>query len=407
MISALAMAMGSYAQSSSSSSSSSKDDVCSENLTAASQADLDSIAGCKTFKGDITLAAPITSAAINGVQVIEGSLIATNLTTLASIAAPQLAEIGDKLDLRILESLTAASFPSLNKVGDINLITMNKIDGIDFSTGVSKANSLIISDTSLKTIKGLDFESLQLLNINNNKYLTAMDFSLKSVNELDISSTANNVEINLPFLTSAHNITFRDAKTINIANVSQVNSTLAFVNTSVSSISLPKLSAIDGSLAIVSNPSLTNISFPQLTEIGGGFQIANNSKLEEVSGFPKLETVGGAIEFMGAFEEANIPKLGTVRGGVVVESNSENFNCSSWNELNDDNGIRGDSYQCKGASISTSVAIDTATQPAQSSGSRATSEATTSTSKGAAGQLILAESTSLFGAALLFLVSLI
>lgn len=398
MISTLAMVMKAFAQSS--------NDVCEKDLTASSQADLDKISGCETFKGDIILSSPIASAVLNGVEKIEGSFTANNITTLSSIAAPQLTEIENNLDLRILESLTSASFPALTTVGNINFITMNKIDGIDFAAGVSKASSVIISDTSLKTLKGLDFENLQLLNINNNKYLTAMDFSLKSVNELDISSTANNVEINLPFLTTAHNMTFRDAKTINIANVSQVNSTLSFVNTSVSSISVPKLSSIEGSLAIVSNHDLTNVSFPKLTQIGGGFQVANNSKLEKLSGFPELETVGGAIEFIGSFEDADLPKLDTVRGGVVVESNSEDFNCSSWNELNDDNGIRGDSYQCKGASISTSVAIDTATQPARTSGAESTDEATSTSSAGAA-QLVGVESTSVFGAVLLFLVSMI
>ncbi|VVT56827.1 uncharacterized protein SAPINGB_P005314 [Magnusiomyces paraingens] len=428
-LASLAMASSAYGQSTvssaSSASSASKTStasaaasssalaVCSSTLTASSQADLDTISSCSTFKGDIILASPITAAAINGVQAITGSLSVVNITTLTSLSAPQLGNVSDTVDLRILEALTEVNFPSLTQASTLNLVTMNKISTINFAAGVSSLDTLVVSDTSLTSISGVNPTKLTTLNINNNKYLTALNFSLTYVYELDISSTANSVSINLPKLTSAHNATFRDASSINIANVSLVNSTLSFVNTTVKNIQLPKLTDIEGSLAIVSNSQLTNISFPLLTVIGGGFQIANNSKLASFSGFPLLETVGGAIDFVGDFDNATLPELSTVRGGVTVDSSSEDFNCSSWNALQSANGIRGDSYVCKAATVSTSVAIaSTATASSNSKTSSAASATATgesssssSSKNGAVGSYGL--ESSLFGAIALFVLQFI
>lgn len=155
-----------------------------------------------------------------------------------------------------------------------------------------------------------------------------------------------------------------------------------------------------------------------MTEIGGGFQIANNTKLASLSGFPLLESVGGAVDFVGSFDNATLPKLDTVRGGVTVDSDSEEFNCSSWNGLQKDNGIRGDSYECKGASVSTSVAITTTVSgTGKSSASSATatgasasgSSHSTSSSSGAAVAVAASsviESTTLLGAVAVFIFSL-
>lgn len=384
------------------------DDVCSKTLTAASQSDLDSISGCSIFNGDIILAAPIDSAVINGVKSVQGSITVQNITTLSSIAAPNLANISDTLRLEILQSLSSASFPALTSVKNLDLITLNKLDKINFAAGVNSIDTLIVSDTTLTTLAGIAPTDLSLLNINNNRYLTSIQFALRSVDELDISSTANALDLQFPYLTTVHNMTIRDAKTVNIYNITSINSTLSFVNTSISTINLPKVKEIGGSLALVSNSQLTNISFPILESIGGGFQIANNSKLASLSGFPALTSVGGAIQFIGDFDSATLPKLDTVRGGVIVDSNSDNFNCSSWNALQQNNGVRGDSYQCKAKSSSTSIAITATSGSHSGSASAATATATDkpSSSKNVAMNYAV-ESSSLLGAFAVFVLQFI
>lgn len=365
-------------------------DVCSSTLTASSQADLNKISSCTTFKGDIILAAPIETANINGVQSIQGSLIARNITTLQTLNAPSLTNISDGLTLNILESLTSLSMPLLEDVGEISFVTLNALNRLSFSKGISKAKSLVVSDTTLTSLQGINLKTVDTLNINNNRFLNNLNFDLQYVSEiLDFSSTANKVAISFPVLQWANNITIRDATSVSLPNVSTINSTLSFTNNSVETISLPKLKEVGGSLALVSNSQLTKVSFPKLHEIGGAFQVANNTNLISIMGFPNLTSVGGAIDFIGDFEEAEVPDLSVVRGGVNIDSSSDNFNCSSWNSAQEDSVIRGDSYQCKGGVISTSVALSahatgTGTGRNNAGGSAASATATGSGSAAAA-----------------------
>lgn len=373
LISPIAFASLAVAQSSS--------DICRETLTASSQSDLDSIASCSRFEGDIILSSPIESANIKGVTSISGSLIARNITTLQSLSAPALRNISESLSLEILRSLSSVSLPRLVDVGDISLATLNSLNGITLEDGIKTARSLVISDTTIKSIEGFNLRTVDTLNINNNRYLNTLNFNLESVsNILDLSSTGSNVQISFPYLAWANNITIRDTNSVSFPNVTKINSTLSFTNNTVQKISLPKLKEVGGSLAIVSNSQLTNVSFPTLQSIGGAFQIANNTKLPSILGFPVLSSIGGAIDFIGDFDNATIPELSVVRGGVYIESNSDEFNCSSWNQAQKDSVIRGDSYQCKGASVSTSVAItETATGTVRRSSAAAS--ATSSESK--------------------------
>lgn len=132
----------------------------------------------------------------------------------------------------------------------------------------------------------------------------------------------------------------------------------------------------------MSNSQLTNISFPKLSSIGGGFQIANNTKLLSILGFPNLTSIGGAIDFIGEFDNATLPELTVVKGGVYIESDSDEFNCSSWNSAQQDSVIRGDSYQCKGASVSTSVSLTASESSTKTSGSSSGASAASATTTG-------------------------
>ncbi|KAF5101897.1 hypothetical protein D0Z03_000516 [Geotrichum reessii] len=394
----LAVAAGASAASSSSSN------ICSSSLTVSSQSDLDGIASCSLFKGDIVFEGNLGTALIKGIQSIDGDLIVKNITTLSAITATDLVNITGAFTLEILQSLSTVSFPKLKSAGDITFVTLNALETFQLDSGITTAKSLIISDTTIKSLAGISLITVDTLNINNNKFLTTLNFNLQSVsNILEFSSTGSNVELTFPYLKWANNMTFRDVSSISLPNVTAINSTLSFTNNSFTSLSVPKLSKIGGSLAVISNNKLTNASFPKLETIGGGFEVANNTKLESILGFPLVKSVGGAIKFLGSFDNATAPSLEIVQGGVSVESDSELFNCSAWNDAQKAGVVRGDSYQCKGASISTSVAISSgsfSTATGKSS-SRATVEASTTSSSSGAGYIVEASS---FGAiaALLF-----
>lgn len=202
-------------------------------------------------------------------------------------------------ELIILDTFSA---PSLNEVGSIDWQTLPALQSI--TAKITKAQDVSISDTNLLSLDGINLESANRFEINNNKFLRSVNVQLVNITDiLSIEFNKPGVEAIFPNLERARNITFRDAGIIELPSLEIVENSISFVNNSIESLSLPNLTEVGESIAWVSNSQLTNISAPVLEDVGGAFQIANNTKLEELDGFPKLKQVGGAIDCAGTFKE--------------------------------------------------------------------------------------------------------
>ncbi|KAG5361413.1 Cell wall protein [Yarrowia sp. C11] len=407
------------AQSSTSSASNSKQSGCSDDVKVESQADLDKIAGCKKLDGTIEITGEAGVLSIEGIEEITGSLIANNLSSLNSLTAPKLTSVGKDLDLQVLNGLSTLSFPALQAVGNLKWITLPNLDVMQLNQGVNNATSVVISDTSIKELMGINVVDVGEVNINNNRYLKQIALGLQHVTEsLQISDNAPGLEAQFDSLQWAANISFRGVSRADLPNLTYVNNSIGYVNNTIKNISLPQLTKVGGGIFFVSNSELTDLKVPQLEEIGGGLQVANNTKLRKVDGFPKVKSVAGAIEMLGNFSEATLPKLNQVKGGVDVESNDSGFNCSSWNDAHSNGDIQGDSYQCSAKESHTSVAITatsggSSSSPTGSSGSSGSSSgssaasSSTKDSKNSANTLRGAEIVAGFGAGAAILIHLL
>jgi hypothetical protein len=359
---------------------------------------LDKFSGCQALQGDLVISGSLGAAALNTVQVIYGSLTIFNATSLSSFSAGSLTTVTKELSLSGLTILSTLNFPLLTTVGAVNFVTLPALSTINLNSGISKMNSLYISDTSLETLDGFDVTTLDTFNVNNNKNLASIDSQLQNVNTaLEVSYNSGEVEVTFDKLEWANNITFRDVASISLSKLAAVNASLGFINNTITDIVISSLTEIGGSLSIDSNNDLETIDLSNLTKIGGGFVIANNSALDVISGFDDLETVAGAIIFEGNFTNASLPSLKKVSGGVSIESDGK-LNCDSFNALAKKGAIQGDSYVCKGASTSTSIA-GSSTSAASSTGSSSASSATatassshSSSSKAAAGSVTVGAS---------------
>lgn len=370
---AVIVALVSAQSSATTSASSSKQSGCSQDIQVESQSDLDKVNGCKKLDGSIEITGSAGVLSINGIEEISGSLTAKNLSTLNSLTAPVLTSVGKDLDLEVLNGLTTLSFPALQAVGNLKWITMPNLDVMQLNQGVNNATSVIISDTSIRELSGINVQEVGEVNINNNRFLKNIALGLKHVTEsLQISDNAPGLEAEFLQLQWARNISFRGVSKADMPNLTHVNSSIGYVNNTISNISLPQLTTVGGGIFFVSNSELTSLSVPKLKNIGGGFQVANNTKLRRVDGFPKVESVAGAIEMLGNFSEATLPSLNQVKGGVDVESNDSGFNCTSWNDAHSNGDIQGDSYQCSAKESQTSVAIGSATSLSGSASASAT-----------------------------------
>ncbi|KAK9317630.1 hypothetical protein V1524DRAFT_196422 [Lipomyces starkeyi] len=381
--------------------------VCNEtSITATAQSDLDNLSGCTTFGGDIILAPTLTTATINGIQTISGNLVCNNNTQITSISAPSLRTIGGTFQLTQLTILNTLSFPRLSSIGVIDWVTLPAVSDLSFTTGVTSCQDVTISDTDLSSLTGINLTTVSKLDINNNNNLNDIEMGLtEATYQVDISFNGKTA-VSFPYLQWAYNLTFQDVSSVNTPVLSVVNASYLLISNVFNSFSAPNLTTVGG-LSIDENMSLTNISFPKLTTIGGsGLQVSNNTKLSTIVGFPNLTTVNGAIVLEGNFTNATFPSLTLVRGAVNIDSNDD-FDCSSFNSLNSQGGIRGNDYKCAAASTTTSVALSatatlsSATGVSVTTGSGTSSASSVATSKSAASPNLVVSSTGFTLSALL------
>ncbi|EDO16660.1 hypothetical protein Kpol_1052p7 [Vanderwaltozyma polyspora DSM 70294] len=339
--------------------------------TFTAQTDFDKISTCENVVGNISVTGDLGSAALSNVKNLYGSLTIFNATSLSLFSADSLEMITGTLSLRQLTILTSASFGSLAYVDSINLVTLPAID--NFASALKNANIIYISDTTLANIDGFStLDSVQSFNVNNNRQLTSVASSLRTVSEaLEFSSNGNNATVVFDNLVWANNITLRDVSSASFATLKTVNASLGFINNSLPIVNLTQLGNVGASLSFVSNDQLSTVNCKNLTTIGGGFVIANNTELQTIDGFKKLSTVGGAIDIEGNFSSLDLGSLRNVRGGATFDTSASNFSCSSLNQLQSNGNIQGD-FSCKAATTTSSSSSMSSTSSSGSSRSSST-----------------------------------
>ncbi|KAK9463452.1 uncharacterized protein V1516DRAFT_661583 [Lipomyces oligophaga] len=367
VLSVLALAASVYAQTSCNATS----------LTAFTQADLDKISSCEVFSGNIILSPPTTgvSFSINGVQEIGGSLTCTSNANLTSLSAASLETIDGTFDLTEVTQLGTLNFPRLATVGAINWVTLPSIQSLTFTTGVTNCQDILISDTSLSTLDGISLTQVARLEVNNCLDLDEISMPLQYVTDAVDISYNGATNVTFPSLVWANNLTFQDVSSISTPKLSTVNASYIIISNTMKSFVSKNLTSVGG-LSVSKNDALTSLSFPNLETIGtAGLEISNNTKLVDISGFPKLTSVSGAIVLAGDFDNATFPDLDLVRGAVTIESTGD-FDCSDFDDMKENREIRGNDYVCSAASTSTSASL-TASATESGSSSEVTSDATT------------------------------
>jgi hypothetical protein len=228
-----------------------------------------------------------------------------NATQLTSISADQLNAIGGNFELTRLTILSGLQFGSLQNVNSIKWISLPALQSLNFGQGVRRANNVEISDTALTSLDGIELEAVSTMNINNNRYMTKVDVNaLANVTRgLTFAANSADLEISLPNLEAAANLSFIRVSDVSMPSLSEVGGAIGFYLASFEEFSAPNLTRTGNDVAFVSCDKLSNLSFPQLTTIGGGFLVANNSELEVVDQFPKLKTIAGALDFAGVFDK--------------------------------------------------------------------------------------------------------
>jgi hypothetical protein len=272
------------------------------------------------------------------------------LTTLGSTT---LESVGGSFTLGNLTKLSNLPFSVLTEVKEINWVTLPVLDVIGFTGNITTAEKVLIGNTFLSSLAGINLNEVDELEISNNNRLTSFVSNLGNVTKsLIIGTNGRNLQVSFPRLTWAFSMTFRNISAVSLPSLTTVNGTLGFYGNFLEGISAPKLVSVGqfntgaGGLAFVANSRLTQIDMPVLKTVGGAAQIANNTALETID-FPALESVGGAVDYSGTFGTPKLPKLKDVRGGFNLQS-TEIVDCTAFASLRASSGIQG-VFKCAGA----------------------------------------------------------
>jgi hypothetical protein len=284
--------------------------------TISASADATALASCTTYSGSVAiptgLAVPKDSDGLQVLKVdnirrITGNLTVTDIGELSSLTFGSLQSV-DGFELGALQRLVTLSFPQLGTVDALNFTALPSLQTLDFgNTGITKARSILITNTGLTTLTGIqNLEEVDLFNVNNNQALKNISLQVTSIkNSLNVEANdefVSGLSTSFPLLETAQNMTFRNCSQILMPALKNVTDELGFYGNTFTNFSAPKLTTAGG-IIFVDNTELINITLPSLERINGAYQIANNTKLSIIDGFQKLSVITGTLDFSGNFTE--------------------------------------------------------------------------------------------------------
>ncbi|KAF0323976.1 hypothetical protein K4K61_006088 [Colletotrichum sp. SAR11_59] len=324
--------------------------ICSSATVTVTDAAMATNIPCTTIQGSVKISETISgNIDINGPKTIKGDLIVTNATNLVGLSSSSLATIEGSFTMQGLTLLSDLRFTQLATVGSISWITLPALGSLVFGTaGVTKVNNIVISDTFLKSLDGLNVASVDELHINNNKNLVSYSNQLANATKtIEINSNGADLGITLPNLIWANEIIIADAAKVEMPSLEVVNSSIKFDKNTFTEFIAPNLTQCsDGDVSFINNVELANLSLPLLTKTGGGLTIQNNTLLQKIDGLPKLEQIGGAVLLRGNFSEVSIPALDDVKGAFDLQSTGDiDTSCDVFNKM-EGKQIQGE-YTCR------------------------------------------------------------
>ncbi|KAK6200246.1 3-prime end of extracellular mutant protein [Scheffersomyces amazonensis] len=355
-------------------------------FTATNSAQVAQVSACATAVGDITIQGTAFGGIdLTGVQAIYGNLTVQNATLAVTLNAPTLQIVSGTLELIANTILATVNFAQLTTVDTLHYNALPALEETGLTTGLTSANSVIIEDTGLTSLQGINVYKLATFNVNNNGDIESIDSGLESVTSLlSISYNAEKVDVVLDKLTSVNNLNLQQVNSFSAPNLTSINGSLSVASTSLDTIELTELKSIGNSLTISKNDDLDQLDFPVLSSVGGALQISDNPLLESFQGFPNLTQIGGSVNINGTFNNGTFPALTKVAGGFTLKTDGE-LSCSEFQQLNQNGDIKGDKYYCSGAggasSSSSHKSGNSDSGSSTASGSSASGSSTSSSTK--------------------------
>lgn len=296
------------------------------------------LASCRTVRGSVVITRDAgAEVVISGPSQITGDLKVEDNDVIKSLSSNDLTIIGGSFLMDNVTQLSALNLPSLTRVKSLSWTTLNALDIPAIGPpGIVEAEDVLIQDTFLSSLAGIDVASLRTMKLVSNRRLSTFTTQLGNVSdELIISANGLELEVSMPNLKWIANMTIANVTQFSVPSLHTVNGSARFDFNFFGTFNAPNLTSTkSGDISFVGNSNLNNISIPLLTSIGGGLLIANNTNLADLDGFPKLKQVGGAIKLRGSFKELAFPALNDVKGAFDTSSTEDiSTSCEAFKKL--------------------------------------------------------------------------
>ena len=228
---------------------------------------------------------------------------------LQTVSGSLLTLIGENFTMGNVTQLSRLSFPALSQVGAINFTGTSSLQLLDFGDpGIQRVSSVLVTNTQLRSLAGLDFIDVDTVNINNNPYLSDINLHTNTINVgIDIGAndvTGSGTNVTMPNLTSAATIIFRNITSLSLPYLKSTNN-FTLAGNEIVNLVCPQLSQIGqsggGGFSVIDNPLLKSIQMLDLTQSDGLLSVTNNTILQTLSGFQNLSDIDGDAVFNGNF----------------------------------------------------------------------------------------------------------
>ncbi|ORY18191.1 hypothetical protein BCR34DRAFT_457742, partial [Clohesyomyces aquaticus] len=310
--------------------------------------DATALASCSTFTGHITIATGVPDqVALNGIRQITGNFEVSSNPDLVILASNTLEKIGGRFMLDTVAALRTVNFTKLTSVDTITWYSVPRLEEIGLDAGVDVAQKVEIQDTNLTEIRNFNIKSTELLYIQDNEVLRYISILLNNVGSVNIGRNYPKIQVEMPNLTWANNVTIHDVSSVLTPVLSHVNQTFGLYSSPLHSLDLSSLRTVDGLLSVSRNPNITNLKLTSLQSVGG-LQILNNSALGTLF-FDNLANISGDVSIGGDFSNISMQALRSDTGGyfTIDATNGSTFNCEPFDKYHSNRVIEG-VYQCHG-----------------------------------------------------------
>ncbi|KAI8076752.1 uncharacterized protein BX664DRAFT_287533 [Halteromyces radiatus] len=322
---------------------------CRGDVHVKSKQDLDGLKTCKTYGGNIVVEQTgMTELKLPGVALLEGDLVISSNDALQRVSFPELQAVNGQLRLLNNRALNSLEMPALSALRMFELSVHPALNEVKFPAGLNQVEQFLVADTTVVRIEGLKVSTLKDLTITNNIYLKQLTVGNLTRITGDLTLSANSPVLNadLSSIQAVNVATFRNLASISLKELRQVAGDISFITNTFTALELPSVTGIAGTLTIADNIRLNSLSLPSLSRLGGALSISGNTELISVNAFPKLDEVDGTLDIVGNFDEVDLPALADVRGGLNVQTSSNQFTCDKINSLKK-GVIKGNSFACK------------------------------------------------------------